>query len=56
MTDRTIHEKPYRLTDNNRKLTLCRIKTENRVQSVPIYEKDKEGRKIRILGYRYIFH
>lgn len=40
---------------NNRKMTLARMK-QSKVQSIPVYEKDKKGRIIGFLGYNYIYH
>ena len=40
---------------NNRKWTLCRHKTA-KIQSVPIFKKDKDGNNIEFLGYKYIRH
>lgn len=48
-----LHAHPYNGT-NNRKKTLSRLKADARIQSIPCYEKDKEGRRIKLLGYRYV--
>ena len=51
-----IHSAPYHGT-NNRKKTLSRLIDDKRnVQSVPIYEEDKNGIKTKFLGWRYVRH
>ena len=53
--NKKLHSSPYAGT-NNRKKTLARIKADARVQSIPIFYKDKRGIPTKILGYRYIYH
>jgi hypothetical protein len=48
-----LHAHPYNGT-NNRKKTLSRLKADKKIQSIPCYEKDKEGNRIKLLGYRYV--
>ena len=50
-----LHSAPYSGT-NNRKYTLGRIKLMDKVQSIPIYKKDKNGRIVKFLGFKYIYH
>jgi len=58
MQNYPIHATPYNGT-NNRKKTRGRIKADQTVQSIPIYEKiilqDIEFNG-KLLGYRYITH
>lgn len=41
---------------NNRKMTLDRLRQKSKIRSIPIFEKDEFGRKIQVLGYKYIQH
>lgn len=50
-----LHSAPYGGT-NNRKWTLGRMKLMSKVQSIPIWEKDEYGRKIKFLGFKYVEH
>jgi len=50
-----LNSAPYSGT-NNRKMTLGRMKLMDKVQSVPVFEKDKYGRNVKLLGFRYIYH
>jgi hypothetical protein len=53
---KTLHAVPYNGT-NNRKMTSARFKSNFiKVQSVPVFEKDKKSNRIKFLGYRYINH
>ena len=48
------HKHPYKGT-NNRKKTISRLKSDARVQSVPIYSRNDSG-QIEFNGYRHINH
>jgi hypothetical protein len=50
-----LHSAPYSGT-NNRKKTLGRLKAMEKVQSIPIFEKDEFNRNIKFLGFKYIYH
>lgn len=53
-----LHAKPSvqdYVTTNNRKLTLGRLSVAKRIQSVPIFGKDSNGKET-FLGYRYVQH
>ena len=50
-----LHSAPFSGT-NNRKWTLGRMKLMQKVQSIPMFEKDEFGRKTKFLGYKYIHH
>lgn len=53
--DPTLHPTPYNGT-NNRKKTRGRMEADALYQSVPMYELNKEGKRVKLLGYRYIKH
>lgn len=55
MKHEILHPQPYKGT-NNRKMTKARIDAISKTQSIPIWEKDKNGIKVKFLGYRYIKH
>jgi len=53
-----LHAKPYKYGKNNRKMTLGRIaNTEaQKVQSIPIFERNGNSGTVIFKGYKYIYH
>jgi hypothetical protein len=58
MSEQKLHPKPapFFKSSNNRKITLGRMKVATQVQSIPIFEKDKKGKIVKLLGWKYIYH
>lgn len=55
---REFHAEPFKAS-HTKKMTLCRLRKDEKVQSIPIFEIIllKNGRHTRkFLGFKYIFH
>lgn len=50
-----LHKNPF-LGFNNRKRTLGVLRTNARIQSIPIFKSDKTDFSMKFLGWKYIDH